>query len=110
MESPKVAPAPVAHTVTIKSVQGTCTVDPSDLKDVGLPDQVCFTNQTANPIVIDFFSSELFGTTSITVPPGSTACLHVGGRAQPGKAYEYSVNCLPAGEARPRIVIRSSSD
>lgn len=99
----------ITHTVTIKPAAGTCTVDPWELKDVGLLDQVCFTNQTTSPIVIDLSSPELFGTTSITVPPGSTACIHVGGKARPGKVYLYSVSCSPlAGEARPRIVIRSN--
>jgi len=98
----------ITHTVTIMPAAAGCSVKPSELKDVGLPDQVCFTNQTASPIVIDFSSPELFGTTSITVPPASTVCIHVGGKAKPGTVYEYSVSCLPPVEARPRIVIRST--
>ena len=105
--APAGAPAPVTHTVTIKPAQGPCAVIPWELNDVGLSDQVCFTNQTASPIVIDFFSTELFGVGSISVPPYNASCRQVAKTAMPGKAYTYSVSCVP--DARPRIVIRGQS-
>jgi hypothetical protein len=107
------APTPVGQqivstrTVTIKPAQGPCAVVPWELTDVGLSDQVCFTNQTASPIVINFFSTELFGVGSITVPPYNASCRQVAKTAMPGKAYTYSVSCVP--DARPRIVIRGQS-
>jgi len=101
----------ITHNVTIKAAGGTCTVDPWELPNVGLPDVVRFSNQTASPIMINFDSLELFGVASITVPPNNTVGMQVGGRARPGAVYLYSVSCSPlAGEARPRIVIRSAPD
>jgi hypothetical protein len=104
--APAGAPAPVTHTVTIRPVQGTCAVVPWELTDVVLSDQVCFTNQTARSIRIDF-STELFGVASITVPPYNASCRQVALTAMPGKAYVYSVSCAP--DATPRIVIRGQS-
>jgi len=52
--------------------------------------------------------AELFGTTSLTVPPGSSVSLQVATQAKRGASYQYSVSCLPSTEARPRIVIRTS--
>jgi hypothetical protein len=106
--APAGAPAPVTHTVTIRPAQGTCAVVPWELNDVGLSDQVCFTNQTAKPIVINFFSTDLFGVASITVPPFNTSCKQVAQTAQPETAYLYSVSCAP--NATPRIVIRGEPD
>jgi len=116
-ELPTPTPAPevekaATHTVTIAQEAGepACTVSPFKLGDVDGGDLVTFKNETGSQAVTFEFPPELFGTTSITVPAGSSVTLVVSDTTQPGSPYEYSVSCLPPAEARPRIVIRGTTE
>jgi hypothetical protein len=99
----------VTHDVAIRPAGGACTVDPDVLQDVDLGELVRFANElSGQPAQLFDLPAELFGTTSLTVPPGSSVSLQVSTKAQRGYSYEYSVSCLPPAKARPRIVIRST--
>jgi len=112
---PKLTPALVGektlvtHDVAIRPAGGACTVDPEVLQDVDIGELVRFANGlSGQPVQLFDLPAELFGTTSLTVPPGSSVSLQVATQAKRGASYQYSVSCLPSTEARPRIVIRTS--
>lgn len=104
----------ITHNVTIRPLDanagGACTVDPTLLQDVDLEELVRFKNELSDqPVQLFDLPPELFGVTTMTVPPGSSVSLQVSTQAQRGNSYPYSVSCLPPAQARPRIVIRSTS-
>jgi len=97
----------------IKPMPGgdTCYAEPFELTGVRRGDEVVFTNQTTGKVVITF-DLGLSGPATIEIGSNSSKSVPVGSQVEENRKYFYSLSCAPSvvGDARPRIVIRASSE
>jgi len=103
------APCDPDHIITIEK---ECSAVPFELSQVSPGDRIWIKNKSGVEVVVEPIQG-LFASEAIVVPAGGNACPEVITTCEAG-TYTYSISgsgcTVPPIEARPRIVVRASSE